>query len=40
LELLGASRIGVSATSGHQLDPEHSVTAFVIARPDAVYFRA
>jgi 5-methyltetrahydrofolate--homocysteine methyltransferase len=40
LELLGASRIGISATSGHQLDPEHSVTAFVIARPDAVYFRA
>ncbi|MCX7028484.1 MAG: homocysteine S-methyltransferase family protein [Spirochaetes bacterium] len=38
LELLGASRIGLSATSGHQLDPEHSVTAFIIARPDAVYF--
>ena len=40
IELLAASRIGVSATPGHQLDPEHSVTAFVVARPDAVYFDA
>ena len=40
LALLGASRIGVSATPGHQLDPEHSVTAFVVARPDAVYLNA
>ena len=40
LELLDASRIGISATPGHQLDPEHSVTAFVVARPDAVYFNA
>ncbi|MCE1196397.1 homocysteine S-methyltransferase family protein [bacterium] len=40
LELLGARRIGLSATSGHQLDPEHSVTAFVIAREDATYFGA
>ncbi|HWR10797.1 MAG TPA: homocysteine S-methyltransferase family protein [Rectinemataceae bacterium] len=40
LELLGASRIGLRATEGHQLDPEHSVTAFVIARPDAAYFDA
>ncbi len=40
LELLGAGRIGVSATSGHQLDPEHSVTAFIIARADAAYFGA
>ena len=40
LRLLGASRIGLAATPGHQLDPEHSVTAFVIARPDAVYFDA
>ncbi len=40
LDLLGASRIGLRATGGHQLDPEHSVTAFVIARPDAVYFNA
>jgi 5-methyltetrahydrofolate--homocysteine methyltransferase len=38
LELLGAGRIGISATSGHQLDPEHSVTAFIIARSDAAYF--
>jgi len=40
LRLLDASRIGLAATPGHQLDPEHSVTAFVIARPDAVYFNA
>lgn len=40
LDLLDASRIGLHATEGHQLDPEHSVTAFVIARPDAVYFDA
>ena len=40
LRLLDASRIGLAATPGHQLDPEHSVTAFVIARPDAVYFDA
>jgi 5-methyltetrahydrofolate--homocysteine methyltransferase len=40
LELLGAGRIGISATSGHQLDPEHSVTAFIIAREDAAYFRS
>jgi len=40
LEILGASRIGISATAGHQLDPEHSVTAFIVARPDAVYFNA
>ena len=40
LRLLDASRIGLVATPGHQLDPEHSVTAFVIARPDAVYFDA
>ena len=40
LELLGAGRIGISATSGHQLDPEHSVTAFIIAREDAAYFGA
>lgn len=40
LDLLGASCIGLRATEGHQLDPEHSVTAFVIARPDAVYLNA
>jgi len=40
LDILDASRIGLRATEGHQLDPEHSVTAFVIARPDAVYFDA
>ncbi len=38
LELLEASRIGLSVTSGHQLNPEHSVTAFIVARPDAIYF--
>ena len=40
LEILGASRIGIRATAGHQLDPEHSVTAFIVARSDAVYFDA
>jgi 5-methyltetrahydrofolate--homocysteine methyltransferase len=40
LDLLNASRIGLSATAGHQLDPEHSVTAFIVARPDAIYFDA
>ncbi|SLM18523.1 putative Methionine synthase [uncultured spirochete] len=40
LELLGAHRIGIRATTGHQLVPEHSVTAFIIARPDTVYFEA
>ncbi|MEN6491335.1 MAG: vitamin B12 dependent-methionine synthase activation domain-containing protein, partial [Rectinema sp.] len=40
LDLLGASRIDLRATAGHQLVPEHSVTAFIIARPDAVYFEA
>jgi len=38
LALLGADRIGLSLTSGFQLSPEHSVTAFVVARPDAEYF--
>ncbi len=38
LALLGAERIGLSLTSGFQLKPEHSVTAFVVARPDAEYF--
>jgi len=40
LRLLDAGRMGLAVTPGHQLDPEHSVTAFVIARPDAVYFDA
>jgi len=40
LGLLGADRIGLSLTSGFQLVPEHSVTAFVIARTDAEYFTA
>ena len=40
LDLIGAGRIGLSLTSGFQLKPEHSVTAFVVARPDAEYFVA
>lgn len=40
LDLLGAQSIGMSTTSGHQLVPEHSVTAFIIFRPDATYFEA
>jgi len=40
LALLGADRIGLSLTAGFQLRPEHSVTAFVVARPDAEYFSA
>jgi 5-methyltetrahydrofolate--homocysteine methyltransferase len=38
LSLLGADRIGLALTSGFQLSPEHSVTAFVVARPNAEYF--
>ena len=38
LDLLGAGRAGISLSSGFQLIPEFSVTAFVIARPDALYF--
>jgi 5-methyltetrahydrofolate--homocysteine methyltransferase len=38
LALLGAERIGLELTSGFQLKPEHSVTAFIVARPDAEYF--
>ena len=40
LALLGAERIGLSATEGHQLKPEFSVTALVVPRTDAEYFRA
>jgi 5-methyltetrahydrofolate--homocysteine methyltransferase len=40
LKLLGASRIGLATTQGHQLDPEHSVTAFIVVRSEAVYFTA
>ncbi len=40
LDLLDAQRIGLSVTSGYQLVPEHSVTAFLIVRPDAIYFSA
>ncbi len=37
LNLLGADRIGLGVTEGHQLTPEFSVTAFVVPRPDAEY---
>jgi len=40
LDLLGADRIGLGVTEGHQLTPEFSVTAFVVPRLDAEYFRA
>lgn len=38
LDLLGADRIGLGVTEGHQLTPEFSVTAFVVPRSDAEYF--
>ncbi|HOX11420.1 MAG TPA: homocysteine S-methyltransferase family protein [Spirochaetia bacterium] len=38
LGLLGAARVGIGVTEGHQLTPEFSVTAFVVPRPDAEYF--
>lgn len=37
LDLLGAERIGLGVTEGHQLTPEFSVTAFVVPRADARY---
>jgi 5-methyltetrahydrofolate--homocysteine methyltransferase len=37
LALLGAQRIGISLSDGFQLVPEHSVTAFMVAREDAEY---
>ncbi len=37
LDILGADRIGLGITEGHQLTPEFSVTAFVVPRPDAEY---
>ena len=37
LNLLGANRIGLGVTEGHQLTPEFSVTAFVVPRADARY---
>lgn len=37
LDLLGADRIGLGVTEGHQLTPEFSVTAFVVPRQDAEY---
>ncbi len=40
LALLGADRIGLGVTEGHQLTPEFSVTAFVVPRADAEYFRS
>jgi 5-methyltetrahydrofolate--homocysteine methyltransferase len=38
LELLGANRIGLSLTTGDQLDPEHSTVALVVHHPEASYF--
>jgi 5-methyltetrahydrofolate--homocysteine methyltransferase len=40
LDLLGADRINLDVTSGHQLVPEHSITAFMVPREDAAYFDA
>ena len=40
LALLGADRIGLGVTEGHQLTPEFSVTALVVPRSDAEYFQA
>jgi 5-methyltetrahydrofolate--homocysteine methyltransferase len=40
LDLLGAERINLDVTAGHQLVPEHSITAFLVPREDAVYFDA
>lgn len=40
LDLLGAWRIGMDVTPGHQLVPEHSITAFMVPREDAIYFDA
>ena len=37
-ELLPADQIGVSLTSGYQLDPEQSTAALIIHHPDAIYF--
>jgi 5-methyltetrahydrofolate--homocysteine methyltransferase len=37
LALLGAERIGISLSGGFELVPEHSVTAFMVAREDAEY---
>ncbi|RKY46725.1 MAG: hypothetical protein DRP86_08690 [Candidatus Neomarinimicrobiota bacterium] len=38
LELLKASEIGVSLTSGYQLIPECSTTALILLHPKAKYF--
>lgn len=39
LQLLNASKIGVSLTSGYQLVPECSTTALILLHPDAKYFK-
>ena len=36
--LLGAERIGLSLTEGHQIEPEQSTSAFVFHHPQATYF--
>jgi len=40
LGLLAADGIGLRTTSGHQLDPEFSVTAIIVQRAAARYIRA
>lgn len=40
LDLLGAWEAGIGLSEGFQLTPEHSITAFVVGREDAVYFSA
>jgi len=38
LRVLGVEKIGLSLTSGDQLDPEHSTVALVVHHPEAKYF--
>ncbi|MBA2449502.1 MAG: dihydropteroate synthase, partial [Chloroflexi bacterium] len=38
LRVLGADRLGLTLTEGHQLDPEHSTAALVVHHPEAKYF--
>ncbi len=38
LDLLGAERIGLSLSEGHQLHPEQSTSAIVLHHPQAKYF--
>lgn len=38
LEMLGADRLGVTLSEGHQLEPEQSTSAIVVHHPQAKYF--